>query len=102
MISLFLPHLGRNTCITFSTNQIQTKINGDSVTSIFVHFMNFACFFLNFFFEFSLTYDYVDILRLAIVNNLVLFFETHLKTDLIEDFFSILIVMKFVHVEFLI
>ena len=59
-------------------------------------------FFLNFFLEFSLTYDYVDILRLAIVNNLVLFFETHLKTDLIEDFFSILIVMKFVHVEFLI
>lgn len=61
-----------------------------------------SVFFLNFFFEFSLTYDYVDILRLAIVNNLVLFFETHLKTDLIEDFFSILIVMKFVHVEFLI
>ena len=58
-------------------------------------------FFFNFFFEFSLTYDYVDILRLAIVNNLVLFFETHLKTDLIEDFFSILIVMKFVHAEFL-
>ena len=61
-----------------------------------------SVFFLNFFFEFSLTYDYVDILLLAIVNNLVLFFETHLKTDLIEDFFSILIVMKFVHVEFLI